>query len=223
MGFKQAVHIHFCLVENRAIFLDLESEHYSCLSVQQNAAFLDAVEHGNTSPLLEPLFDRGWLVQGKSHDRPRPASLRFPADTDYMDGDPVVSHLAVLEVVIRQICARHSVRRGGISNRVSRAAVRKEIWAANIPTLEAMQAMRPAIEGAITASRRAALLVSTHDQCLSTSLGLLDYLASRQVFPDWIFGVRLHPFSAHCWLQLRGIVIADRVDTVRAYTPILII
>ena len=38
---------------------------------------------------------------------------------------------------------------------------------------------------------------------------------------QWLFGVRTWPFAAHCWLQIGNLVVGDRLERVRFYTPIL--
>lgn len=58
-------------------------------------------------------------------------------------------------------------------------------------------------------------------QCLFDSLALKLFLAKYGVFPDWIFGVRLNPFAAHCWLQHGDILVNDSLDSVRQFTPIM--
>ena len=35
-----------------------------------------------------------------------------------------------------------------------------------------------------------------------------------------IVGVRLHPFSAHCWLQVDDIVLNDTLEGIAPYTVI---
>jgi hypothetical protein len=59
--------------------------------------------------------------------------------------------------------------------------------------------------------------------CLLDSLALLDCLARRDVFADLIFGVKVHPFGAHCWVQVDDIVLNEAMDHVQAHTPILIV
>lgn len=38
-----------------------------------------------------------------------------------------------------------------------------------------------------------------------------------------IFGVKLDPFAAHCWVQLGDVVVNEAEDSVRRYTPIMTI
>jgi hypothetical protein len=58
-------------------------------------------------------------------------------------------------------------------------------------------------------------------RCLMDALALLDFLGSRQAFPGLVFGVRLNPFGAHCWVQSGDTVLNDRVDHTGLHTPIL--
>ncbi|MGH9587636.1 MAG: lasso peptide biosynthesis B2 protein, partial [Acidobacteriaceae bacterium] len=58
-------------------------------------------------------------------------------------------------------------------------------------------------------------------QCLFDALALKLFLAKYGVFPDWIFGVRINPFAAHCWLQDGRTVLNDSLDSVRRFTPIM--
>ncbi|MFL6604476.1 MAG: lasso peptide biosynthesis B2 protein [Steroidobacteraceae bacterium] len=58
--------------------------------------------------------------------------------------------------------------------------------------------------------------------CLFDSLALLEFLASAQIFPNWVFGVMANPFAAHCWVQAGCIVLNDDLEQVSGYTPIMV-
>lgn len=57
--------------------------------------------------------------------------------------------------------------------------------------------------------------------CLFDSLALIEFLARHNEFPTWVFGVRTEPFRAHCWVQQGEVVLNDRLDRVRSFTPIM--
>jgi hypothetical protein len=59
--------------------------------------------------------------------------------------------------------------------------------------------------------------------CLFDSLALLHFLASFDLFPDWVFGVSAEPFEAHCSVQLGNLVLNDTVERVSALTPIMFV
>ena len=79
------------------------------------------------------------------------------------------------------------------------------------------------VEAWVSSYNAARRLVPLKPVCLQDSLGLLDYLAARRAFPDLVFGVKLAPFAAHCWVQANGVVLNETIDTASAYTPILVV
>lgn len=64
---------------------------------------------------------------------------------------------------------------------------------------------------------------SGRDTCLKDSLTMLEFLAQYDIFPDWFFGVSVHPFAAHCWLQDGSVVLNDSVHNVRRFTPLMVV
>lgn len=57
-------------------------------------------------------------------------------------------------------------------------------------------------------------------RCLPHSLALVHFLERRNCTAQLIFGVRTHPFEAHCWVQKDDIVLNDTLDHTLWYTPI---
>lgn len=57
--------------------------------------------------------------------------------------------------------------------------------------------------------------------CLFDSLALAWFGLSQSLRPELVFGVRVRPFSAHCWLEWRGLVLNDRYGHAQSYKPIL--
>lgn len=57
-------------------------------------------------------------------------------------------------------------------------------------------------------------------ECLVRSALLMRFLKQRGLEADWVFGVRLWPFMAHCWVQLDDLCLNDDVERLTAYTPI---
>jgi hypothetical protein len=67
------------------------------------------------------------------------------------------------------------------------------------------------------------LLYTGHDACLLDSFTLRLFLARYGLAPRWVFGVRMTPFGAHCWLQQDTVVINDAPEHVRGFTPIMVV
>lgn len=58
-------------------------------------------------------------------------------------------------------------------------------------------------------------------ECLFQSWLLLTWLRRNGLDATWVFGVRLRPFAAHCWLQSDDLALTDAPETLSAYHPIL--
>ena len=79
---------------------------------------------------------------------------------------------------------------------------------------------------AIAAARRFWTLLPylpIEGECLVRSALLMRFLNRQGLDADWIFGVRLHPFAAHCWVQAGDVCLNDDVERLWAYTPIMIV
>ncbi len=57
-------------------------------------------------------------------------------------------------------------------------------------------------------------------ECLVRSALLMSYLRRCGLSADWVFGVRLWPFAAHCWVQIDDVCLNDDLERLAAYTPI---
>ena len=73
----------------------------------------------------------------------------------------------------------------------------------------------------LAAERSARPWVPFEGECLQRTFLLRYFLAGRGVATDWVFGVRTWPFAAHCWLQIDDLVVGDRLERVRRFTPIM--
>ena len=66
-------------------------------------------------------------------------------------------------------------------------------------------------------------LIPVPTRCLIDALALDHILLSRRVAATLVFGVRLEPFAAHCWLQSPETVLTGTSAEARNYTPILVV
>ena len=56
--------------------------------------------------------------------------------------------------------------------------------------------------------------------CLVDSLALMRFLGPLAVGTTLIFGVKLEPFAAHCWVQFDSLLLNDRSDYVERFVPV---
>lgn len=59
-------------------------------------------------------------------------------------------------------------------------------------------------------------------ECLVRSAMLVSFLRRKGLRADWVFGVRLWPFAAHCWVQEGDVCLNDDFERLGAFTPILV-
>lgn len=62
--------------------------------------------------------------------------------------------------------------------------------------------------------------VPVKGNCLLDSLALITWLGDAGRKMELVFGAKLNPFGAHCWLQLDDLVLNDRLESVAAFTPV---
>ncbi|MBB5747085.1 lasso peptide biosynthesis B2 protein [Brevundimonas variabilis] len=79
---------------------------------------------------------------------------------------------------------------------------------------------RHAVAHAAQAFWRLAPWLPMEGECLVRSAMLMSYLRRAGLSADWVFGVRLWPFAAHCWVQIDDICLNDDIERLAAYTPI---
>jgi hypothetical protein len=66
-------------------------------------------------------------------------------------------------------------------------------------------------------------LVPVQQNCLLDSLSLLRWLGPRRNAAALLFGVKLDPFAAHCWIQSGDLILNDRVEAIAAFSPVRVI
>jgi hypothetical protein len=59
--------------------------------------------------------------------------------------------------------------------------------------------------------------------CRFDSLALIHFLACFGVRAQWVFGVRLDPFGAHCWVQDGRRLYNDDLERIAQYQPIMVV
>lgn len=68
--------------------------------------------------------------------------------------------------------------------------------------------------------RRMSLYLPVQPSCLLDAYVLLHYLAAYGRAADWVIGVRLFPFQAHCWLAVGDTLVGEQSHLIEGYVPI---
>jgi hypothetical protein len=220
-------HVYFCRRGNAAVFLDLHRDDYFLVN-GQSATALDMLasqkESGmSTSEMtsaLQQLINDGLLTSDSSSGKEiRPVQADLATD-DLIDTERALqARLSLLDIA-----------------RFATACISSAIWLRHRPleSVVGSVASRKARRGfSSTDVERARELTEKFHRlrsyvprdylCLYDSLSLIQFLASYGVFPTWVFGVRLEPWAAHCWVQEGSYTFNTEVEEAASYTPVMTI
>lgn len=205
--------VSWCLCGDQAVFLDLPRDRYFCLSGALDPSFRRwSAGEPLASAELGRLVAAGILEPGG----PGATAAIMPAAParDLATDSHTLRDIAA--AIALQLGARRALKRFPLSNIVSRLAARHHASLADRQD----DALLRRVAGAFVAS---ATLLRAHDQCLPRAIAarhLCDRLGQAAAL---VFGVRINPFAAHSWVQSGDAVVVGDLETVRLYTPILVI
>jgi len=222
MAFTIAPGISFCDAGGRLVFLDLPADRYFCLGEPAERAFAGLIDGGTLSgdalARLRTLRDSGMLVESADADPPRPCrqSVAMPGPLD-TDPELAINPLGTLRAAFRLQRAKidlryrplHRLCAGLSAARTRHAAKERPPRPGELAELAAIYQASGRIVGAL-------------DQCLALSFALARHALAHGLRAELHLGVKLRPFQAHAWVLVDTMLVSDRIETVRQFTPILI-
>ncbi|MNS15933.1 hypothetical protein D3C72_475730 [compost metagenome] len=210
-------HVHLIVIDEDVIVLDLESDHYDCLV--DAASWLASGDDGR---ILVPNQAAAAALQDAriaTDTPPPPRPLRSRPEREIaVLPDPSGSE--VLRALLH-LAAATAIFRGKPLLELVRFAAAPPSSSSPTASPERDAVADGDIAVLVSAARHARPWVPFEGECLQRAFQLRYYLAHRGIRTDWVFGVRTWPFSAHCWLQIGGLVVGDRLERVARYTPIM--
>ena len=202
--------VHAVGVGPDAVLLDTDGDAYHCLpNGSRLCATLATVGAEPDEPRLEALAGSGLLI----HTPPAISRRRPP-----LQPTRSVIHDRRTACAVRDVAPAISALAG-----VQRA--RRGGGLAPYLRLDRRPARGDAVD-AIEAGRRFWTLLPylpIEGECLVRSALLMRFLTAGGLDADWVFGVRLHPFAAHCWVQVGDVCLNDDIERLSAYTPIMVV
>ena len=203
--------LSFGLVDARPVFMDLTDDSYFMLEPEDEAEFLELIATGrrtmaSSSSLQQALGTCQWIKCSEC-ERPQRSlteELGSGARTSIVDA----ARAAVLLRSTRRAITRQPIEDvlGGLTAHISPPADHSDCQLA--------LAMR-----FITARR----LVPIKPNCLLDSIALLRWLGEAAADASLVFGVKLAPFAAHCWVQNDAALLNDLPDHVGRFEPVRVI
>lgn len=209
--------LSWCLCGEQAVFLDLAHDRYFRLSREDDRHFQAWSARGcTTAEGVDRLVKARILVSSESAVPPATMTQVPPPSTDLADEtDRGARWIDVGRAIVAQRRAGKLVSRGRLPK--SLAAIAADPSAATPPGHVVDAAVRQ------VAAAFASTILSFHkvDQCLPRALAAQAMCREAGVLPTLVFGVRLEPFAAHCWLQWGSAVVVGDLEQARMFTPIL--
>lgn len=214
--------VSFCVVEGKSIFLDIDRDRYFGLGPDAELAFQRLIANvplfASDRLELEKLRSKG-ILAGHGNDLPPPQPMRARklAASIWENAEPGMTLRSAPSLTI--------------------SLLQTELWLRKRPLKDAIEVVtrlrnrvivRPdecddGLTECVRAFASSAFLFSTHNQCLWRSIALASFLARMGLTAELVFGVRLRPFAAHCWVQRQDQLLNDSLDRVANFTPIRVI
>jgi Transglutaminase-like superfamily len=215
-----------CDAGGQIIFLDLGRDRYVSLDPEETEAF-EAYLTPPRAPspsLAERVRALSDQLREEGLDRrlaPADAWISAPPAAADFNGFPPGRHLKIGAGHVAHFLASAASARFQLAclplERVVRNARRRQAALADA------QAPDPqAVHDLVEIHRLLQPLVFTaHNHCLFDSLALHDFLSGYGVPARWVFGVKRHPFLAHCWVQFGDIICNDSLEHICLFHPIM--
>lgn len=208
--------IGFAVVDGEAVFMDARTDTYFMLESPQKSELIAMLGDGGfvgcDPRLAEAIGIGGEPAEIIRAECPRPARslVDEPATVHW----PGPADLFLTTCVV--IGTRFRLRRKPIETVLEGVLGTR----ASVTENAAYGAQLAARARQFLAARR---LVPVKGNCLTDSLALLQLLGPTGHAAMLVFGVKLHPFAAHCWLQSNDLVLNDRLENVAAFSPVRVI
>lgn len=226
---------YICESSGHAVFLDLKRNRYLALPPDATACLRtvfpglnapnsrsDPTEQAVTSHDLAHMLEReGLLVRNASRGKLPDLTSLAPAKGAFREQNQSWPHLQLSHIINFSAAAAiaalllktYSLK--AIVNRVRR----RKTTTSGSKVLDNSDVLT--LTGVYTVLEP--ILFSYENTCLKRSLTLLEFLASYDINPTWVFGVRVDPFAAHCWVQEGQFVLNDNLHHTSTFTPLMVL
>lgn len=213
--------LSFCLVDNRAVFLDTRSDCYFRLPNSLEYRFIAYVTENKATDIGELVSQNILEEIPGTQDRVSAATAKPPARSALeRQAQPRFRAVAVLEVFISIYSVQRQLRTRPLKSVLDSIVASRSTK--SHPDSIAGEVQQKILE-ASSDFRIARAYVPAHTRCLLDSVAMIRFLANRGLHANIVFGVTSDPFSAHCWVQAGDLVLNDTVGHANAYTPIQVI
>lgn len=224
-------HVHICLADEHIVFLDLKDDKYFYLPpevAKYNKPLIDRraiyvpihIAEEQLKDTIDDLVRAGVFVPDYSAAEPPDVWLPAPEQEfseAILDGRPTINWhwsliffkaflLAIIGIKIRGI--------HGITKHLSSFNTKNNGSVVDVERLEK----------AVSYFRYIRVVFYTaHKECFFDCIVMMYFLRMIGFRANWVFGVTMKPFTAHCWVQLDDIVLSDYVEKVFPFHAIMVV
>ncbi|MGN7930542.1 lasso peptide biosynthesis B2 protein [Sphingopyxis sp. 22461] len=206
MSANLAPWISYCKVEDCTIILDVRANRY----FMATEALARALENSEHSALPGNLRDN-FLRSDEAHQSYSTACGNIPAALEHSaEAGPTSPAMpSILTAIAIILSMRFQLRAFSLDRNL------QKVQRNNRECLEGKSGGN--LGDLISAFECAERLTVERDRCLLRSLALQSFLAKYGHVSALVFGVRLHPFRAHCWLQQDATVLNDTIEVIGSF------
>lgn len=213
MHYGLAPGISFCEYGERVVVLDARRDRYKQLGAAGAQALRRLAQGQDVDPdAFDRLLRLG--VLSNQTDRQPLAVVNLPVVTrSFLEEQTAEEKAPLCEVAWGLACACWAVKRRAFASLLDDISGERRLAGATSRDHAALRAAAASFE-------RRRRLIPVEPVCLPDSLALLRFLHRRSLDADFVLGIRLDPFGAHCWLQAGDVVLNDAVDNVQTFSAI---
>ncbi|MGB3624183.1 MAG: lasso peptide biosynthesis B2 protein [Henriciella sp.] len=221
--------VHACALDSSIIILDMVRDRYLRLTPLQSSWYGEIAQCPDRNALSpEPsrfstyLERSGLITRNAVTGKPmapsrRPAPSRSLTDL-YAEQSTRIDTLAVSRMAIAVWRCRRF--RNSATRDAASAVDTASSWTSNVCARDPQPAS--ALEHRVRQFHQLVpYFMTTHNACFFSSMVLMRFLLSFSIRADWVFGVRLSPFDAHCWISHGNLLLNETRDKAAEYTEIM--
>lgn len=208
MGYRLRPGLSFCFAGDYLIFLDLPADRYFALSPACDAAFRAVAQCTGSREATELLIGADILVCHEICEPLLACSTQPPHDS-LLGGKPRSERSLLPTGLFALLRAQHDLAAKPLHHIVGPATM-----------VQAEEALPEAARQLARRFNSSATLFGKDNACLVRSIALRRMLGARGISSTLIFGVKVGPFAAHCWVQHGALLLSDTLEAVAPFTPI---
>lgn len=202
-----------CDIDGRTIFLDIKRNRYSVIRSDTARALSVGDRAAVPRNILDQADAFGWL--GEHMDRP--ACPVAQIEKPRIELASIAPTTAPTKSLVASAMACMIMTRCRLATRNLESLLR-DVSATNDRAAKARK--RASVEDVVLAADVVERFALGSKACLLKSLALQKMLSRHGHASVLVFGVRLNPFGAHCWVQQGDVVLNDTIERVGMFTII---